>query len=820
MPFVETLEAYSRALYLPLRGYVRRPFQFATEAIRDHVPKTLWDMRRALEHTVLGSSRLIGPFDGFGSINSLIATGNSDLGTTHNGSTVRSNHPGPAGATSAGNAARSTGAKMLQSQPSMIHFFTSPYFLLLCFMSIVMNRINAIVAPRNPHPLKLSVRFALKLPAFYLLMKSVLITLALTTQDRPTLPLVWMLSGLRTSYDESHALWLSFIAMGVSCTVDSFIANLHSTGTSEHTINMLEWAILFHFTPFGQDILIISLIQVCQLLTLQFLSLSSRGKNYRLVVTTFWGVLDLAHFAHAVYYRSSTYPSLQLLTRLPEVVVILMVGISMTLHALTYVVTGGNVRRQMFDPRVMPTMDEEYGLAVFKLGRACMEATRGVGLRNEVDAVVVPFGTILDRKQLNKYKSAMQSSSSTGPSRSQHSSSSTYQSGPPRQGPPASGFANEMVDIVETPGQRQQISRRRHRFNVMKAFFQSTANLVAEVARGLYNKVAPARFQRPSPSSEAGSRMYMQEYLQLRATIEEALARAQQRRDEDERTFQQQLSEAFEEVDDEVIYKDFLSREFTLSDDEQDEYDADYVGSDQGAEDGKEEEDEDGDGESDDYEPESDSTEPAGQEYEYEAGGIRSFGMRRRRHHESDSDADDHVQQATSRQISTWRALGPIQDFFLDTSFMSIFLSGRMQETPLTRSQHRLNMDFEQQQQEALEHGRSPNVGSAQSGRVGFGRLSRKSRGSSVEPDNRVLLSILRKYRRKALGETSVLANDGLSSTNMSPPPLAHSSSPEVSAIYSRMFASSSVLAVEVTSRAFRKYTFPEYHSFCAERLK
>ncbi|CAO3575096.1 unnamed protein product [Mortierella alpina] len=790
MPFVETLEAYSRALYLPLRGYVRRPFQFATEAIRDHVPKTLWDMRRALEHTVLGSSRLIGPFDGFGSINSLMANaGNSDLGTIHNGSTVRSNHPGHAGASSAGTAAGSSGAKMLQSQPSMIHFFTSPYFLLLCFMSIVMNRINAIVAPRNPHPLKLSVRFALKLPAFYLLMKSVLITLALTTQDRPTLPFVWMLSGLRTSYDESHALWLSFIAMGVSCTIDSFIANLHSAGTSEHTINMLEWAILFHFTPFGQDILIISLIQVAQLLSLQFLSLSSRGKNYRLVVTTFWGVLDLAHFAHAIYYRSNTFPSLQLLTRLPEVVVILMVGISMTLHALTYVVTGGNVRRQMFDPRVMPTMDEEYGLAVFKLGRACMEATRGVGLRNEVDAIVVPLGTILDKKQLNKYKSAMRSSSSsTDPTQSHHSSSSTYRPGQSRQGPPASGFANEMADVVETPGQRQQISRRRHRFNVMKAFFQSTANLVAEVTRGLYNRVAPARFQRPSPSSEAGSRMYMQEYIQLRATIEEALERARLKRDEDERSFQQQLSEAFEEVDDEVIYKDFLSREFTLSDDEQDEYDRDYRSSDQSAEDGDE------DGESDDYEPESDSTQPAGQEYEYDAGAIRSFGLRRsRRHHhsESDADSDDHGQQVTSRQISTWRSLGPIQDFFLDTSFMSIFLSGRLQETPLTRSQHRLNMsgarDFEQQQQEALEHESSKSAGSAHSGRVGFGRLSRKSRGSSDELDNRALLSVLRKYRRKALGETSFLVNDGFSSNNISPPPLAQASSPEVSAIYSRM---------------------------------
>lgn len=178
----------------------------------------------------------------------------------------------------------------------------------------------------------MSVRFALKLPAFYLLMKSALITLALVTQDSGAgagFGLTWM-SNFKTSYNESHALWLSFIAMGVSCTIDSFIANLHSNGGHEQTTNMLEWAILFHFTPYGRDILVISLIQVCQLLMLQFLSLSSQGKNYRLAVTTFWGVLDLVHFAIAIYHRSSTYPSLQLLTRLPEVVVILMVGISVS----------------------------------------------------------------------------------------------------------------------------------------------------------------------------------------------------------------------------------------------------------------------------------------------------------------------------------------------------------------------------------------------------------------------------------------------------------------------------------------------------------
>ncbi|KAG0213598.1 hypothetical protein BGX28_004015 [Mortierella sp. GBA30] len=812
MPFVETLEAYSRALYLPLRAYVRRPFQFGTEIIRVHLPKGLWDMRRAMEHTVLGSSRLVGPFDGFGTIssvaNNMDSSSRSDL--VSNGNTIRPTTPATSGSTSAtgsGGVAGATGANMLQSQPSMIHFFTSPYFLLLCFMSIVMNRINAIVVPRNPHPLKLSVRFALKLPAFYLLMKSVLITLALTTQDRQYVPLLgWMLSGLRTTYDESHALWLSFIAMGISCTIDAFIANLHSTGTSEHTINMLEWAILFHFTPFGQDILIISLIQVCQLLTLQFLSLSSQGRNYRLIVTTFWGLLDLIHFAHAVYFRSSTYPSLQLLTRLPEVVVLLMVCISMILHALTYIVTGGNVRRQMFEPRAMPTMDEEYGLAVFKVGRACMEATRGVGLRNEVDAVVVPFGTILDRKHALKSKQSATHSSSVSSVDQSHHPSSTL-----RYGVSNSGFANEMPDVVETPGQRQQVSRRRVRYNVMKAFCQSSAGLLVEVAYSLHNRIVPARFRRPLPfatrtSAEAGTRMSMQDYIQLRATIEDALEQAKRSRErgeqngENEEEYGRTLEggAVLDEAEEEEIYSEFLARELTFSDDEGEEFDADFVL---------------GEGENEMYEDEEseleseveDAHQPAGQEEyeEIEMDGVESFGIRRRRGSESDSEEEDSNavssvmdgEETVEKDPSAWRSLTSLQDFFLDTSFISIFLSGRLQDTPLTRSQHRRVMSGARDSvQDTLEDGFNiQETGNENLGRLGLGRLPRRNRVFSDNDNkntsnNKALLFILQKYRRTHR-ERSPRPNEGSSVayTDISPPPLAQASTPEESSIYSRM---------------------------------
>ncbi|KAF9927149.1 hypothetical protein FBU30_003464 [Linnemannia zychae] len=726
---------------MPLRGYVRRPFLFLSDSIRDHVPKGLWDVPRAIEHTLLGSSKLVGPF---GSDNSL---GSAAVGSNSGAETV----------VTAG--------------------------------SIVLNRINAIVAPRNPNPLKLSVRFALKLPSFYLLMKSAIIALALITQDQHgagtgsgSLGLGWVLK-IKSSYNESNALWLSFIAMGVSCTIDSFIANLHSNGSNEQTTNMLEWAILFHFTPYGRDILIISLIQVCQLLTLQFLSLSNRGKDYRLAVTTFWGMLDLAHFAFAIYYRSNTYPSLQLLTRLPEVVVILMVCISMILHALTYIVTGGSVRRQMFEPRAMPSRDEEYGLAVFKVGRACMEATRGVGFRNEVDSVIIPFGTLLDKKKTKPTASSLLSTAeqSQGTHTGSSSSSATFTFSFTTRGqqfrvPAATGFSNEMADVVETPGQRHMVSRRRSRFNVMKEFCVSSGKLIAELTLWAYNRIVPARFKRTFRRNPS-SRMTVQDYIQLRASIENAMEKARQSRELKMHQFEVErylAASAMDEEEERELYSEFLSRDLTVSDDEDEDYDVDYIDLEKSGDD---------DSESDIDNDEAASEPISGSDVE---SSDTSFGIHRRTYDTPlDSEEETEIQNddddTTAQQLpSGWPRLSSLQDFLLDTSFMSIFLSGRMQDTPLTRSQHRLVLT------ETISGNISSHSGDGSSSHPQQKLSIRKNRPTSdPKADDHVLLAVLNKYR-KTMGETvspslstsatatmPTTAPSTLSAEDMIPPPLA-----------------------------------------------
>ncbi|KAF9918564.1 hypothetical protein BX616_007864 [Lobosporangium transversale] len=831
MPFVEALESYSRALYLPLRGYVRRPFQFVSDVIREYVPGSLEDMRIVMEQTILGPSQYAlerggggeSPFASRGFFNRLTMKNTAVNTAVGTGTKTGGNHGASGSNVTGSTAAGNGGTKLLQNQPSMIQFFTSPYFLLLCFMNIVLNRINAIVAPRNPHPPRLSVRFALKLPALYLLMKSACVITALLIPELQHQTFLSsssllskfaeVLSSLKAAYSEPHALWLCFIAMGVSCTIDSFITNLDSSNSrgSEHTTNMLEWAILFHFTPSGRDVLIIALIQVCQLLTLQFSSLSSRARNYRLVVTTFWGVVDLTHFAHAIYYRSSNYPSIQLLTRLPEVVVILVVCISMVVHTVTYIVTGGNVRRQMFESRALPSMADEYGVAVFKVGRACMEATRGVGFRNEVDAVVIPFGTILDHRNGHKHRSLQRDSSRARQNGGIYFSLPNGANGV-RYGL-SSGFANEMADIVETSSQRQRPSSLRNRINVMKAFCQSSASLLMETAYGIYNKIVPSRYRRTPRGSSSGTRMTIQNYLQLRSTIEQALEKARLSGEQKIHQFEREqymLAAAMDEEEEEELYNDFLTRDFTATDDEDEDYDVNFMVFDDSEDGVGEEQESDFEG-LENLDSNQESFEDPMSEQD-RSGESESYGLKRSHTVDDDSDhefvvdSDGNDGESEQHYSSAWRSLGSLQDFFLDTSFMSIFLSGRLQDTPLTRSQYRQAMSGAREfQQDSIEDIAGSSSSNSSGGGSGSGslRLLRRRKGGMDDADKTTLLAVLNRYRKTVMEKSPLSSNTGstvASSTSdnssrdsinsTAPPPLAESlpsTAAEDSSIYSRL---------------------------------
>ncbi|ORX88742.1 hypothetical protein K493DRAFT_319251 [Basidiobolus meristosporus CBS 931.73] len=132
------------------------------------------------------------------------------------------------------------------------------------------------------------------------------------------------------------------------------------------------------------------------MLTIEVIEIHPRGKKYRLIPTTVWGVTGLVHFIYAIWHRSFTYPNIQILTRLPEVLVIVIIAMFALLHGLVYIFTGGEGASEILSSVDLPQLGEDYTLAVFRLGTACLEAVRKVGLRNEVESVYVPRCTYFD----------------------------------------------------------------------------------------------------------------------------------------------------------------------------------------------------------------------------------------------------------------------------------------------------------------------------------------------------------------------------------------------------------------------------------------
>ncbi|KAF9976756.1 hypothetical protein BGZ73_007891 [Actinomortierella ambigua] len=515
---------------------------------------------------------------------------------------------------------------------------------------------------------------------------------------------------------------------------------------------------------------------------------------------------------------------MKLFTCIPEAGVIILLLVSLFVHGLTYLVTGGNVRRRMFEQRALPTSDDEYGVAVFKLGRACLEATRGIGFWNEVDAVVIPFGTILDKRQIRiatipsttgatDAPSSSPSTSTTEPNQRLWTSSFQHSS---LFNPlvPSAGFSNEVPDVVDTPGHRQHISRRQSRLNSMRAFWQSTVLLLDGIYSAVYNKLAPARFPRRPRRiviRPIATTMSTQEYLQLKMAIETAMEQAGRPASPD---MQQEGHEGsalegdlrmrrrwpHEAEDEERIYSRFLKESFS------DENDEDYS--------------------DDEYIPPLDMEDEADSDVELGSQELQSsFGGQEALSEEQydglDVDGDSYEEEAEADEndeenaiVAQGSALGSLQDFLLDSSFLSIFLSGQGRDMPLTRSQHRRAIDNDARwdsdtTSDFEDHGRgSQRITGIRSRRTRTASHRRSngdsSRQSLAQQENEGLLSLLQKYRKTSASLTAGSVNASAASSSspmlaaeitsaqgpstLSPPPMAEMpSNPEDSSLYPRL---------------------------------
>ncbi|UZJ54889.1 hypothetical protein CBS101457_004209 [Exobasidium rhododendri] len=301
-------------------------------------------------------------------------------------------------------------------------FVASRYALTLGIMAVVVNRISHICRPQGrPRPLPTIRRLAIQIPTITFLAYSGLLLLLVTTHSffpnnaglmklgsvlRVPQDTVTLINSATSTEEELHSanaalLWRLFLSVCfavVSSTLlrtlegnNNLIINPDDLGTSP-TFNLVGFAVLLHLHassyafPPNKHVYLSILFQVGEVLGIQTCTCwVNRPPVSRLALTAFFGIISTLHYLLALRAGDRGYPFLQSFSRAPDVALIAIIALTVFLHALTAAITDTPLTfSRLIDPRSLPSSTDDYSLALFKIGTACLRSTRLSGMDSDL----------------------------------------------------------------------------------------------------------------------------------------------------------------------------------------------------------------------------------------------------------------------------------------------------------------------------------------------------------------------------------------------------------------------------------------------------
>ncbi|GMK53709.1 hypothetical protein CspeluHIS016_0102950 [Cutaneotrichosporon spelunceum] len=130
-------------------------------------------------------------------------------------------------------------------------------------------------------------------------------------------------------------------------------------------------------------------IGLTELTWLQINELSPTLRRNQLVPTGVCGTLGLAAFTHSLWTQQLRFPSFSFLTHLLALVLSVVIGCTLVVRAITLLFTHGYIpspvlKNLLPHEGALPSIEDDIGVALLKLGIACLESTQFSGLRNEL----------------------------------------------------------------------------------------------------------------------------------------------------------------------------------------------------------------------------------------------------------------------------------------------------------------------------------------------------------------------------------------------------------------------------------------------------
>ncbi|KIP08512.1 hypothetical protein PHLGIDRAFT_374874 [Phlebiopsis gigantea 11061_1 CR5-6] len=348
-----------------------------------------------------------------------------------------------AGLTSAHQRVRDAG---LTSLPGPWGFVSSGYFLGLFFMTFLLNRVqNIVVPPRNAHrqlrslerrfgrrpwtrrllrsllPVNLSAtrsRFILRLPSIYLMMKSMLLWTIILLQTAHMYPtsgdrLTRTLESWASQKQMEDVCWSTFISVCVALFVSALTGGMegfHATSNAPFNLFGYAFVLYVYASPMTHvhkgrgiasrpdvHVLITMMLPLLQLTMIHCLEVKQRWGRKRLIPTTICGVLSLVHFHLVVWCFPSSYPLPNIVPNFVESFLLFVTLLTCGLNALTQLLTSGAITKPLVGhaATLLPKWEEDFSVALFRLGTASLEATSVAGFGNESGYIAQPEGDVV-----------------------------------------------------------------------------------------------------------------------------------------------------------------------------------------------------------------------------------------------------------------------------------------------------------------------------------------------------------------------------------------------------------------------------------------
>ncbi|KAK9243701.1 hypothetical protein V1506DRAFT_478008 [Lipomyces tetrasporus] len=294
---------------------------------------------------------------------------------------------------------------------TFVAYLTSPFALLCMLMAIVLNRTVVFASVRRPQTLPVYARLLIRSVAIVQLARATGPLLTALKCYSPTLaqyiPSYFAINAGEDKCPGPDILWYLYKAFCTGHFVETFSSALQGRVPSPDTgMTLFEYSLAFQEAQSAQrpsvEVLVISLIWALNYLTFLVISVLDL-QNYRLIPSTFFGIISLTYFAVSTYHgRAQYFPTVWVIGFAPHLAVLYVIILCGSIYLLASLFAGGTSNLQSSLRTVNVSLSEDFYSCLLKLGILVLTSAADATYMAEGPSLVVPETTWIEVLEYNR----------------------------------------------------------------------------------------------------------------------------------------------------------------------------------------------------------------------------------------------------------------------------------------------------------------------------------------------------------------------------------------------------------------------------------